>query len=691
MEDTPKIIITLIKKKMFYESCEIFNSSYNFNKMKNNKLIINIPNEKFSQSKEKILVEIKLISKYDSIKFNFNAYYGINKAYCFLSSFKHSIQLYEFYFYKQIKVKYDDGDLTEMDSFENDSRSRIILINAPNNITFNEISFNIGYFQPPKNPELDSLNSFEVAVFDILKYYFASKVIQKKEKISIIENIKMFRNNLENFYINIKTLYNEKEDNIDKYSSIINESKIIEIEINFSQKKSTLENEFKDNQDYYIMYLYLLWFALGAYCLKIKKEKENKKENEYLSIRDIFRYTEKLYIEYQKDEDLLTYQKIMLIYSNILFLLTFPNIKKYEDCKLKYIKRKDIKSKSVFGISFHFLEEFIEKLNSKSYLFYPLLLLDCGLYQTKEREPIYGFNLETCSHLKSHLKELIPDVFFIYEEKFTSLKTEGGFNFKGYGIIFINALLSLKEYKYDPICYEYNNKEEERINKHFGMRVSKLMMHESFCHNKFIFEHKNGDESPCNFYNSEMNLIKIVPINYPNYDNNYLRGSKEYGKGESGKFFEYFFGLYFNHLIIDLLYEVKYIGKLIDNVEYFLKEKLDVIKDYIICKYQIKEKKIKYNDNNDLTLEDEIKTMKNLIESHKFSLIEEKKIKNTIDNNNINKNSDILFGFKFIEEIKQEKEYKGYSYYLKKAKEAKSSEEFFKYSSELIFNHLKTE
>ena len=386
MEDTPKIIITLIKKKMFYESCEIFNSSYNFNKMKNNKLIINIPNEKFSQSKEKILVEIKLISKYDSIKFNFNAYYGINKAYCFLSSFKHSIQLYEFYFYKQVKVKYDDGDLTEMDSFENDSRSRIILINAPNNITFNEISFNIGYFQPPKNPELDSLNSFEVAVFDILKYYFASKVIQKKEKISIIENIKMFRNNLENFYINIKTLYNEKEDNIDKYSSIINESKIIEIEINFSQKKSTLENEFKDNQDYYIMYLYLLWFALGAYCLKIKKEKENKKENEYLSIRDIFRYTEKLYIEYQKDEDLLTYQKIMLIYSNILFLLTFPNIKKYEDCKLKYIKRKDIKSKSVFGISFHFLEEFIEKLNSKSYLFYPLLLLDCGLYQTKERK-----------------------------------------------------------------------------------------------------------------------------------------------------------------------------------------------------------------------------------------------------------------------------------------------------------------
>ena len=87
---------------------------------------------------------------------------------------------------------------------------------------------------------------------------------------------------------------------------------------------------------------------------------------------------------------------------------------------------------------------------------------------------------------------------------------------------------------------------KERDNKNYGMRVSKVMMHESFCHNKFIFEYKNGDESPCNFYNIEMNLIKIVPVYSPIYGEKFFRASKAYGKGESGKFFEYFFGLYYN-------------------------------------------------------------------------------------------------------------------------------------------------
>ena len=212
------------------------------------------------------------------------------------------------------------------------------------------------------------------------------------------------------------------------------------------------------------MYLYLLWLALGAYCSKMK-EKENKEDNgkdkeekiETLSVRDIFELAQKLYLEYLKDKDLLIYEKIMLIYSHIFFLIRCPNKDYYKNSNLKYIKRKDIKQKSIFGIALNFMEEFIEKLSYKSYLFYPLLLLDCGLYKTKDREPIYGFNLETCSQLKSHLKELIPDVFFIYEEEVSMNRAEGGFNYKGFGIIFINTLLSLDGNKNNPISYEYTN------------------------------------------------------------------------------------------------------------------------------------------------------------------------------------------------------------------------------------------
>ena len=276
MESHTKIIITLIKKDMSFESCEILNTIYNLNDLPNDKLIIDVPDKKFDESKEKIIIEIKLISKFISKKFNFNVYYGINKAYCFLSLFGNSFQLYEFYFYKQVKVEYEDGELTETDSFENDSRSRMILINPPNDIIFDKITFNLGEFKFKKNSGIDSDNSFEVAILNVSKYYFASKVIQKDEKFSIIENIKIYKNELEKLYINIKKLYNEGEDNIDKYSNIFKESKINKIDINFSKKKSTLENEFKDEKDYFLMYLYLLWFALGSYCSKIKAEKDNK-------------------------------------------------------------------------------------------------------------------------------------------------------------------------------------------------------------------------------------------------------------------------------------------------------------------------------------------------------------------------------------------------------------------------------
>ena len=55
--------------------------------------------------------------------------------------------------------------------------------------------------------------------------------------------------------------------------------------------------------------------------------------------------------------------------------------------------------------------------------------------------------METCEKLKSHLRELLPDIFFIYEKKVELLNKEGGFNYKGCGIMFINRGLALKNLK----------------------------------------------------------------------------------------------------------------------------------------------------------------------------------------------------------------------------------------------------
>ena len=430
------------------------------------------------------------------------------------------------------------------------------------------------------------------------------------------------------------------------------------------------------------MYLYFLWYAIGAYY------KENT--TKYISILALFDCFEKSYKEFLEDEDLLIYEKIMLIYSKILYIMTFTDINEYKKSNVIYIKNKknNILPKSVFGICFNFINEFIKNSTPQSYLFYPLLLLDSGIYTTSEDKSIYGFNMETCEIIKSHLNELIPDIFFLYKNNIDLLNEEKIFNFKGYGVIFINKLLLLNKYDKDPALYEYKNIEEEKINKYCGMILVKTMIRESFCHNNIIFEFKNCNEFPNCFYNAEMKLIKIVNINYQN--NNHYKELEKEKKDEIDKFFEYFFGLYSGKLIIDLFFEINYIGKLIDNVQYFLKEDLNIIKKYIILKYIISQNKIKYDEwNNTESLENEIITMEKLINEFQTKKIKDIQGKEEISqDNNDNKNYDSLYEIEFIEKEDNSEIYKGYDYYRKKASEAKNTNEFFEYSHKL-FKHLK--
>ena len=112
----------------------------------------------------------------------------------------------------------------------------------------------------------------------------------------------------------------------------------------------------------------------------------------------------------------------------------------------------------------------------------------------------------------------------------------------------------------------------------------------------------------------------MIPISwYQKNDTNieYFNSLNEKLSGESGKFFEYFFGKYCgNRLIIDLIFKIDYIGNLLDNVEYFVKEDLHELQKYIIYKYKITNyKDIKYDDNN-LSFEDEIKKMEEIISIH---------------------------------------------------------------------------
>ena len=138
-------------------------------------------------------------------------------------------------------------------------------------------------------------------------------------------------------------------------------------------------------------------------------------------------------------------------------------------------------------------------------MFYPLLLLDSGLYYHSDKST-YGFDFKSCEQVKTHLEDLIPDFFFVYNNT-DLLDDENGFNFKGMKMIFLNRLNVLKDYVGNPSIEDKNIKSS----KHYAMKVSKFFMHESFGHNKFIYQNENGIDSPRHFFNKSKRFITMLP------------------------------------------------------------------------------------------------------------------------------------------------------------------------------------
>ena len=163
-ERKAKLVLTIWKKNIYFESCEIFDSIQSLKTAE--KLIIDIPEYIFAKSKERKIIQFKLKRDAEpslTLIFKFNIYYGINKAYCFLDLIDFTFELYEICFYKPVEIKYKKESLIETDSFEDDSRTRIILINSPKSLCFNNTIYSLDKFKI--NNYLEE-NSFEVALFE---------------------------------------------------------------------------------------------------------------------------------------------------------------------------------------------------------------------------------------------------------------------------------------------------------------------------------------------------------------------------------------------------------------------------------------------------------------------------------------------------------------------------------------------
>ena len=400
------------------------------------------------------------------------------------------------------------------------------------------------------------------------------------------------------------------------------------------------------------------------------------------SISEIFENVTEFYGTYENDDELSNYQKVLLFCSNSIFFILLNDETAYKNSGLKYIKFKNIKNNSVFGCCFQFLKDFINNLKNNSEIFYPLLLLDCGLY-IHFNDPTYGFDFEKCEIIKEHLLDLLPEAFFIYEKK-ELLGEEKGFNFKGFKTIFLNKSTVLENYQGNPIEEDNNIKAV----KHYATRSSKFFMHESFGHIKFIYQKKEAPSSPGYFYNKDKIFIEMTNKHDKTIENkakNYFKINQRYIGGESGNFLDYFFGIFNNQLIMDLIYEINYIGKLIDNAKYFTEPNLETLKKYIIFKYITSEKNIEFEEKEDTNLKEDIIKMEEAFKKKGFTISQENQSKQSIPYFKEKKEESKSSTFTNISEIRN------YSYYVKKIQESENNEESSKYYKTLLYKYLKIE
>lgn len=700
--DNSQLIINFIGKNSIFSEFKVFGNIYNFTKKK-----IEIPKALFGPKREKKLIEFKLIPK-DKIEkesiFYLYIYYGINKVYCFVEE-KNGL-LFDIIFLdnKIDSINYGSLELKEFNTLINDTRTRIVLINSPSVFRVNDNDLELKLYIPINLYKTNK--SFQIAFFDFYKNAYSIKAVNQDEIINELLIVNILRKNktiLIDFYNDIKKLIEKKEDDEEKYKQICQNVSLEKNIINFSQDKEFLKKTFNNEELYYLIYIYMLWLVFNtiffpddnnkSYENNIDNDNENNDDSEdeienisdgevcNYSIFEVFENIKNFYEKYKKDNKLLIYQKVLLLCSNIIYFIRLNDMNEYNNSKLNYIKIEEVDKNSVFGLSFKFLGDFVSNLNNKSEIFYPLLLLDSGLYYYNGN-PTYGFDFQSCENIKNHLTDLIPEVFFVFEKKYL-LQEEKGFTFKGYKIIFLNKLVILNNYSGNPIEKDKN----EREVKHYATRTTKFFMHETFGHTKFIYQLKIGPSSPRFFFNKSKQFITMISkLNDINNNNlNYFKINQNYIGRESGNFLDYFFGFHEGVLVLNLIYLIKDIGKLINNVKYFTNDNLKILKKYIIYKYELNERGIQFDEDKNSSLEEDIKKMKGIMKSKGINLAK-KKIASEPKISEIRK--DKLDNI-FINTT--ENEIKNYSYYVKRIQESKSRREFSKYMKKLIFNHLKLE
>ena len=392
------------------------------------------------------------------------------------------------------------------------------------------------------------------------------------------------------------------------YKSYFKQKNLVDILfIKFNLPKNILKNKYNKKEYFDFVASCCLFYILSSF-------------NEEKEIKDIYRYFIKFKLELEKDSELEIYKKNMIMIEFSYLLVQKKSLDKFKKIRFTYYNINKIENDSPLNISIDFLINFIENLDEKSPFIYPLILIDSGNFKYNS-ENAYGFGLINKEILKSHLKDIIPDIIIVISDKET-IHEKAVIN-KVLG----STILNLASYLLSSLqIFELDKKLENLdINNNIALILFIELFHELFGHKKGGYSQKQEKLllSPNVFYDKQKKrIMKLVDRNSHYASSNEIKILRDDDK-DAGYLLEYFIGEceygFYCELIEEMLIREINLKFLLDNILW--NEDIEIMRNYIKLKYIIFKydknclNKVKYNDINE-----EIEDLKKIIKEKDIKL-----------------------------------------------------------------------
>lgn len=589
----------------------------------------------------KVITMILLYDYGNEDKHKFELIPGINKGILFpFSGTTRDIILTENQAYKiEINSEYSFGK-KEI----NISDNRLLLINVDRRYLLNINTIIL----PTKEILLTGDWSMQVYIADLQKKLFFYKSISTPNYDSFFENYKDNGNKAKTFFSDIHNFFEDKNFNHEKYLSLFNKGYLGDsLVIKYNLPKKILSNKY--NKKEYFDFI----SACGLYyILYYIKEKERQNE-----IKQIYHYFIDFKKQLEEDPNLENYMRILIIIEFSLLFQKKNNFENFKKINFKYYCTKQLEQNSPLKISVSFLEKFIENLDENSPFIYPLILIDSGNYAYKN-ENAYGIGLINKTILKSHLKNIIPDIIISIDDE-EYLLEEADTN-KLSGTVTLNLssklLLPFKNHELDKeIENKYNNTKLSLI-------LFLTLFHEILGHKKGGYSSKDEIilRSPNVFYDrKKKDIFKLVKKDSLFASNNEIKILRDCDE-DSGYFLEFFIGEceygFYTDLIENMIENDINLNFILNNDLW--NNQIEVMRNYIKLKYTI----FNYNKtllkNNYSNIHEEIEDLEKIIKEKniKFDTVKESQ-KKIQEIKLIKSKRKVLFN----SDINKQKEYEKYA------------------------------